>query len=146
MVQPEEGTQKAIVDGVPTELVFVADRYMAPSSFQVRRDLGKGLTVTIDVEVGGGRVVSRRVVVEDPTGVSSISLRRVQVREWVATDLLGLLRHPRVQPDGTMRLEPISSGEIDEARGIVRDLVGYAVQVAGGGRPLRQSQQEEEPS
>ena len=146
MVQPEEGAQKALVDGIPTELVFVADHYMAPSSFQVRRDLGKGLAVTIDVEAGAGRVVARRVVVEDPTGVSSISLRRVQVREWVATDLLELLRRPRVQPDGTMRLELISSDELDEALAIVRDLVGYAVQVVGGGRPLRQGRQEGEPS
>lgn len=100
----------------------------------------------IDVEIEDRRVISRRVVVEDPKGVSSIALRRVQVRDWVATDLLTLLRRPRVQPDGTMRLELISSDELDEALAIVRDLVGYAVQVVGGGRPLRQGREEGEPS
>jgi hypothetical protein len=142
MAPAEEGTQKAFVDGVPTELVFVADGYMAPGSFRVRRELGNGpgqppLTVAIDVEIEGKRVTPHRVVIDDPTGVNSISLRRVQVRELVADALLGLLMRPRVQPDGTMRPERIHSNEIDEALEIVRRLVGYAPRVVGGGRPDR---------
>jgi hypothetical protein len=128
-------TAKALVDGVPTEFIFVADGYVAPNSFQVRRDhLGKELVVTIDVEIQDKRVISKRVLVEDPKGVGQLTLRRVQVREWVAEDLLDLLRHARVQPDGTLRLERISGNEIDEAVEIIRRLVGYAPQVVGGGR------------
>jgi hypothetical protein len=144
MAPPEGGTQKALVDGVPTELVFVADGYMAPSSFRVQRDLGKGLMVTIDVEIEGKRAISRRVVVEDPKGVSSIALRRVQVREWVAEDLLQLLRRLAVYGDGTMRPKQIAESQIDEALDIIRRLVGYAPQVVGGGRPFRRDQQEVE--
>ena len=39
---------------------------------------------------------------------------------------LRLLHRPRVQPDGTMRLERLASNELDEALEIIRQLVGYA--------------------
>jgi hypothetical protein len=54
----------------------------------------------------------------------------------------GLLRHPRVQSDGTMLPELISGSEIDEALEIVRRLVGYAPQVIGGGRPFHNQEPE----
>jgi hypothetical protein len=162
MAPPEEEPHKALVDGVPTELVFVADGYMAPSSFRVRKDLRRtvlstkpslatrttpppameGPIVTIEVAIENKHVISRRVVVEDPKGVSSITLRQIQVREWVATDLLDLLRRARIQDDGTTRPERISESEIDEALEIVRRLVGYAPQVIGGGRPSHKQEPE----
>ena len=111
------------------ELTFVADGYMLPRRFPADYTSDDGVSVHIDVEVEDRQAVARRLTVESANGISSTMLRRVPVRDIVATGCLNELQRVDVHPDGVIELVGFGPDQVDEVREVIQGVVGYSPKV-----------------
>lgn len=109
--------------------VFVSEDWALPREFPVRAELETGERVEISIEVTRERARARRVSIEtdSPKGVGSAMLRRVPVRNVMASGCrLRLLRVNR-QSDGTVALMPgdVHPEDIPVVKPLIEGLIGY---------------------
>jgi hypothetical protein len=109
--------------------VFISEEWALPGEIPVHAELDTGERVDLVVEVTRESARARRVCVEtnSPKGVGSVMLRRVPVRNAMASGcFLCLLRINR-QPDGTFGLIPddVKEKEVPAVRRLIEALIGY---------------------
>jgi hypothetical protein len=109
--------------------VFVSEEWALPGEIPVHAELETGERVDIQVEVTREGARASRVCVEtdSPKGVGSVMLRRVPVRNAMATGCyLHLLRVNR-QPDGTVGLMPddVKEEDVPIVTRMIERLIGY---------------------
>jgi hypothetical protein len=109
--------------------VFVTEGWALPREIPVHAELETGERVDIQVEVTREGARASRVCVETDSskGVGSVMLRRVPVRNAMATGCyLHLLRVNR-QPDGTVGLMPndVKEEEVPLVTQMIERLIGY---------------------
>jgi hypothetical protein len=109
--------------------VFVSEDWALPREITVTTELDTGERVEIEIEVSRASARARRVSVETDSlkGVGSAMLRRIPVRNAMATGCaLRLLRVNR-QPDGTVALMPgdVHAEDMPVVKPLVERLVGY---------------------
>jgi hypothetical protein len=123
---------------VPTPVVFVAEGYAVPRAFVAHDELADGTAVDIDVEIEEKRAIARRVVLANDGGVSSTALRKVTIRDTIATGCLARLQQAKVQPDSTV--EWVAANPADaEVRKVVQRLVRYVGTVEWQGQEVTAS-------
>jgi hypothetical protein len=115
----------------PFDFEHVAPGYMLPRELHADADLSDGVRAEVEIAVVDGRAIARKVAVEVAGGVNAAALRRVPVRDILATAALTALMHVEPQPDGSFRAIEVGraveagQAQVDEVRQIVQRLVGY---------------------
>jgi hypothetical protein len=114
---------------VPASQAHGEDVVELPGEIPVHAELETGERVDIQVEVTREGARASRVCVEtdSPKGVGSVMLRRVPVRNAMATGCyLHLLRVNR-QPDGTVGLMPddVNEEDVPIVTRMIERLIGY---------------------
>jgi hypothetical protein len=112
--------------GVIEDPVFVDAGYVMPRTIEgAVWDAGQGLTAVIDIEIVDKRALARRVEITSAEGVSSTTLRKVPVRDIVATACLNELWKVAPGDDGALAPWKPERSDAEEVRRIVQALVGY---------------------
>jgi hypothetical protein len=117
---------RAGLPGIVEDPVFVDAGYVMPRVIEgAVWDSGQGVTAVVDIEIVDKRAIARRVEIDSTEGVSSTTLRKIPVRDVVATACLNELW--KVGPDdgGAFAISKPGRADADEVRRIVQALVGY---------------------
>jgi hypothetical protein len=116
-------------EGLPglIDAVFVDAGYVMPRTIEgAVWDGEEGLTAVVDIEIVDKRALARRVAITSADGVSSTTLRKIPVRDIVATACLNELWKVRPGDDGQLAPWKPERGDADEVRRIIQGLVGYS--------------------
>lgn len=109
--------------------VFVSEDWALPREITVRAELETGERVEISIEVTREKARARRVSIEtdSPKGVGSAMLRRVPVRNAMATGCAMRLLRVNRQSDGTVALMPgdVRPEDMPVVKPLVEGLIGY---------------------
>jgi hypothetical protein len=105
--------------------ILVAPGYVMARHFTARWTAPTGARVEVAVEVVDPKhAVAKRVAIEKEGGVSSTSLREIDLRNIIATACLDALWAVEFDKDGRWHAAP-DRAQPDEVRRIVLHLVGY---------------------
>jgi hypothetical protein len=95
-----------------------------PRKFEAKYEEG-GLRVWIEIQIVDNHALARKVVITADAGVSSTTLRKIPVRDIMATGCLNELWKVSPGDDGALAVWKPERADADEVRRIVQSLVGY---------------------
>jgi hypothetical protein len=104
--------------------VFVAAGYGLPRKFETEYQ-GDGLRVWIEIQVLDNHAIARKVVITADAGISSTSLRKIPVRDIMASGCLDALWKVAPDEEGALAIWKPEKSDGDEVRRIVQSLVRY---------------------